>query len=63
MNQLGEVKLSLKREFVHYHVNTGCVLKRDENFDGQKVVVTENVRVKLSEEHRQLLQNKLGVYV
>ncbi|CAG2247967.1 unnamed protein product [Mytilus edulis] len=28
VNELGQLKLSLRREFVHYHINTQCILKK-----------------------------------
>ena len=61
VNEFGQLKMSLKREFVHYHVNPRCVFKRDESFDGQKVIVTENIASQLKEEHKDLILEKLGL--
>ncbi|CAG2255873.1 unnamed protein product [Mytilus edulis] len=61
VNELGQLKLSLRREFVHYHINTQCILKKDLLFDGQKILVTHNVTTRLSEEHREFIQERLGL--
>ena len=61
VNEYGQLKKSFEREFVHYHVNPRCVFKRDMSFDGQKVIVTENIASQSKEEHKNVILEKLDL--
>ena len=60
---LGHLKLSLKKEFVHYHIDENCVKSKDDEFSPQSIIITDMVRGDLQEGHKRLIAEKFQIFV
>ena len=63
VNEAGLLKMSFKKEFVHYHVKKKCVLYKDLSFDPQSIIVSQDIRSLLQESHKALIKHELEISV
>jgi len=57
MNNFGQLKMSLKKEFVHYHIKQECLKSKDSAFDPHNIIVTEHIRSDITGHIRSDLQD------
>ena len=49
VNNFGQLKMSLKKEFVHYHIKQECLKSKDSAFDPHNIIVTGHIRSDLQD--------------
>ena len=67
VNNFGQLKMSLKKELVHYHIKQECLKSKDSAFDPHNIIVTGHIRSDLQDIHkdmiRQNMQLRLWTYI
>ena len=59
VNNYGQLKMSLKKEFVHYHVKQDCVKSKDSAFVPHNIIVTGNIRSDLQDVHKDIIRQNI----
>jgi hypothetical protein len=57
VNNFGQLKMSLKKEFVHYHIKQECVKSKDSAFDPHNIIVTGHIRSDLQDIHKDMIRH------
>ena len=58
----GQIQYSSNIKNVHFHLSVSCALARCNNFVPANVVVTTDFLPYLSNEHKKIIKNELGVF-
>lgn len=59
VNNFGKLKMSLKKEFVHYHIKQECVKSKDSAFDPHNIIVTGHIRSDLQDIHKDMIRQNM----
>lgn len=59
VNNFGKLKLSLKKEFVHYHIKQECVKSKDSAFDPHNIIVTGHIRSDLQDIYKDMIRQNM----
>jgi hypothetical protein len=57
VNNFGQLKMSLKKEFVHYHIKQECLKSKDSAFDPHNIIVTGHIRSDLQDIHKDMIRH------
>ena len=52
VNNFGQLKMSLKKEFAHYHIKQECVKNKDSAFEPHNGIITGHIRSNLQDIHK-----------
>ena len=59
----GQIQYSSNIQNVHFHLSVSCVLARCDNFVPANVVIPTDFLPYLSNEHKEIVNNKLGIFI